>query len=266
METAVRDMTTTTFKPRGRDRSRNPFQAEKKLSVDCKPQRKVAFAKTHKTGSSTVQNILLRYGVREDLLFAMPQNSWIFDLKKPINTSAVLEGPWKDLGQFDIFAFHSRWETEKVLEMVPGAKIVTILREPLSAFESNYIYMGVQNARKADINEFAKKFAAKDEKRQPLSYVGKNNLLWDLGLDANEVESQEEIDAKIKEVDDRFELVMMMERFEESMVLLADVLCWPLEDVMYLKQNERMTQFKSTPTDETKKIMRTWLAGDYKVS
>jgi len=36
----------------------------------CSPETKIAFAKTHKTGSSTMQNILLRYGVKYDLVRA----------------------------------------------------------------------------------------------------------------------------------------------------------------------------------------------------
>ncbi len=37
------------------------------------------------------------------------------------------------------------------------------------------------------------------------------------------------IDAKISEVDRRFDLVLIMERMEESLVLLADMFCWPLQ-------------------------------------
>jgi hypothetical protein len=38
--------------------------------------------------------------------------------------------------------------------------------------------------------------------------------------------------------------VMIAERFDESMVLLADVLCWPLEKVVSLKVNARKPQLK----------------------
>ena len=68
-----------------------------------------AFAKTHKTGSSTFQNILFRFGVKHNLTFAMPQNSWMFPFKAPFNSSLVLKGPWAPLGEFDVFAFHSVW-------------------------------------------------------------------------------------------------------------------------------------------------------------
>ena len=36
------------------------------------PQRKIAFAKTHKSASSTVQNVLLRYGLANGLEFLLP--------------------------------------------------------------------------------------------------------------------------------------------------------------------------------------------------
>ncbi len=232
---------------------------------ECDPVQKVAFAKTHKTGSSTVQNILLRYGVKHDLVFAMPPNSWMFHIIDPLNSSLVLDGPWRDLG-FDIFAFHCRWNYTEVNKMVPGAQYITILRDPLWTFESNYVYMGAQNARKADLNQFAERFAAKGEKRNKRAYVGQNNLLWDLGVNVEDLDNMDVVDAKIKEIDEKFELVMMMERFEESLVLFADAFCWPLEEVTYIKQNERVKEIKNVPTNKTREIMREWLRGDYKVS
>ncbi len=231
----------------------------------CEPVHKIIFAKTHKTGSSTIQNILLRYGVKNDLVFAMPPDSWMFHIIDAFNADNVLKGPWKDLGGFDIFAFHCRWNYDEVTRIIPDAKHITILREPLSTFESNYVYMGAQSARKADLNEFAQKFAANGEKRNERAYVGQNNLLWDLGVNVKDLDKMDVVDAKIQEVEEKFDLVMIMERFEESLVLLADTFCWPLEEVMYIKQNERLAEIRNVPTEETKEIMKVWLRGDYKV-
>lgn len=246
--------------------SDNPFKKDKLPRKGCDPVQKVIFAKTHKTGSSTVQNVLLRYGVSNDRLFAMPPKSWMFKLTEDLNSSIVLDGPWKDLGNFDIFAFHCRWDVDEVFKIVPDAKLFTILREPISNFESNYVFMGAQSARSLNINEFAEKVVSRGDKRGENAYVGQNNLLWDLGLRPKVIDDPKFIDAKIKEVEDRFDLVLFMERFEESMVLLADLMCWPLEDVMYIKQNARKDEYKKTrPNQKTKEIMRKWLEGDYKV-
>ena len=45
------------------------FEDEK---LDCNPSTDIFFMKTHKTASSTIQNILFRYGLRYGLRIGMP--------------------------------------------------------------------------------------------------------------------------------------------------------------------------------------------------
>ena len=45
-----------------------------------------------------------------------------------------------------------------------------------------------------------------------------------------------------RELDAQFDLVMILERFEESLILLQELMCWPTEDLVYLKHNERVSQ------------------------
>ena len=49
----------------------------------------------------------------------------------------------------------SVWNYNEVLHLIPSATFVTLLRDPVDCWESNYVYMGLQNAFKMDINEFA---------------------------------------------------------------------------------------------------------------
>ena len=88
----------------------------------CAPQRKIAFAKTHKTASSTVQNILLRYGLAKDAEFLLP---WIDNylgsnsMLKPFTVEQMDKAdqtkvPWhrtlrKSPGGYDISCFHCKW-------------------------------------------------------------------------------------------------------------------------------------------------------------
>ena len=104
----------------------------------------IAFAKTHKTGSSTLQNIFFRYGDKNNLNFAMPEKSWMFSYKQPFNASMVNRLPWARLG-FDMFIFHSVWNYEEVHKILPDAVFITLLRDPVHCYESNYVYMGLQN-------------------------------------------------------------------------------------------------------------------------
>ena len=70
--------------------------------IDCKPEQRLAFAKTHKTGGSTLQNVFLRYGYKNGLKFALPKRNWIYSLDDPINSDMVLKYPWNPSGTFDI--------------------------------------------------------------------------------------------------------------------------------------------------------------------
>ena len=50
----------------------------------CVPHRKIAFAKTHKTASSTVQNVLLRYGLANSVEFLLPAaHNYLGNMLKP---------------------------------------------------------------------------------------------------------------------------------------------------------------------------------------
>ena len=80
---------------------------------------KVAFAKTHKTGSSTLQNIFFRFGVKYNLTFAMHPYNWMFSLKERFEASVVLEGPWSSLAPFDMFVFHSIWNYKEMKRVLP---------------------------------------------------------------------------------------------------------------------------------------------------
>lgn len=108
---------------------------------ECKPRHQIAFAKTHKTGSSSLQNILLRHGDTHNLTFALPKNSWMFDFKRPFELTMLSNPPWTSI---DLFVYHSVWNYDEVRKVLPSALYVTLLREPVACFESNYVYMGLQ--------------------------------------------------------------------------------------------------------------------------
>ena len=74
------------------------------IKQSCDPIQKLAFAKTHKTGGSTLQNIFLRYGYKYGLKFALPIKSWIFSLDKHIDREMVTQYSWNPSQTFDIMA------------------------------------------------------------------------------------------------------------------------------------------------------------------
>ena len=45
-----------------------------------------------------------------------------------------------------------------------------------------------------------------------------------------------------RELDRQFDLVLILEYFDESLILLQNLMCWSTEDLVYLKQNERISK------------------------
>ena len=116
-----------------------------------------------------------------------------------------------------------------------------------------------------DINKFAKIKAAANTPRRPTAIIGKNQLLWDLGMPHYDMEDVEKVDLKIKELDKQFRFVLLAEHFDESLVILAKLLCWDLSEVRYLKQNARKADKVSNITQEARETLTNWLSADYKL-
>ena len=62
-------------------------------------------------------------------------------------------------------------------------------------------------------------------------------MLWDSGLSAAAMDNMTAVDNKIAEMDNTFSLVMIAERWDESVILLKDLLCWDFRDVVNFKLN-----------------------------
>ena len=98
-----------------------------------------------------------------------------------------------------------------------------------------------------DINKFAKLKAAAKVPRRPSAIIGKNQQLWDLGTTHIEMEEAGTVKAKISRLDSEFDLVLIAEYFDESLVLLAEILCWDLSEVRsvcrhsYSSSNNKVT-------------------------
>jgi len=49
----------------------------------------------------------------------------------------------------------------------------------------------------------------------------------------------------------RFSLVIILEHYTESVVLLRRLMCWKLNDILYITQNERSYTYKDEPIEQT---------------
>ena len=130
------------------------------------PSSKLIFLKTHKTGSTTLQNIIFRYGIKNNLTFVLPnitkepyrqsedykdyqQNCdlnryrchvpyHVFNEFRPFRSS--WSEHYTERKNMDIFAIHGVWDNLEVHKLIPNGLAVTILRDPIAAFESSYSF------------------------------------------------------------------------------------------------------------------------------
>ena len=124
------------------------------------------------------------------------------------------------------------------------ARYVTIVRDPADTLESHYKYYDWGKQTKMNFTAYVNALA-KDHKRRKAELGRLNTQIKMLGMTpVRRMEDQEEIDRMILQVDLQFDLVMLQDRFDESLVLLADVLCWDLKDVVTLTLNSRANEMK----------------------
>ncbi|XP_053135660.1 galactosylceramide sulfotransferase isoform X2 [Hemicordylus capensis] len=210
----------------------------------CLPKLDVMFMKTHKTASSTILNILFRFGEKHRLKFAFPNGRNDFYYPSFFERSQVKD--YQPGMCFNIICNHMRFHYEEVRKLLPADTIfVTVLRDPAYLFESSFHYFG-------RIIPLTWKLSGEDKMaeflRDPWRYYDPNGfnahylqnlLFFDLGYDNNMNAHSPLVDQSIRKIDERFHLVMLMEYFDESLVLLKDLLCWELEDILYFKLNAR---------------------------
>lgn len=70
--------------------------------------------------------------------------------------------------------------------------------------------------------------------------------IFDLGLQHKYYNDPLVIKKHIEDLAEKINLVLIMEYFDESLVLLKRELCWDLDDVIYFKLNQRSLEYKQT--------------------
>lgn len=237
----------------------------------CKPVNNILFLKTHKTGSSTVTNILNRYGDTRDLMFALPisRSLYSFFWPRPFQlrfTQAFGRAP-------NILCNHARYNKVPMNWLFPKTttRYITLLREPTDHFESvfNFFHLDKRLFRSKNkvlpLQAFLQNasFYLKQVKNiTGLLTLTKNPTLFELGLDTKYHEDLDIVRNYIRFLQHEFDIVMLMEHFDESLILLKRRFCWKIEDILYFKLNERLQKHKQKIPSLVKDQIRHWNSGD----
>lgn len=241
----------------------------------CSPKKNVVFLKTHKTGSSTVTNILNRFGDKNNLVFVVPTQKynrlgwpWLFHEDYMIHYNHTKP---------NMLCSHARYNRAVLERVMPNDTVyVTILRDPVNHFESTFSYMefsdilGISNETDPletffdSPNDVLVNYVLTKDLRinsDRLKLI-RNGMFFDLGMKSSDFDDSAKIQAAIQRLDKEFDLVLLTEYFEESMVMLKNLLCWTTEDMIHFNLNQRHQSERRNISSHLAKKIHQWNRAD----
>ncbi|XP_076114331.1 galactosylceramide sulfotransferase-like [Mytilus galloprovincialis] len=210
--------------------------------------RRVAFVKVHKAGSSTAQNIFLRYGESRNLTFVISrvrdhQFDNVISLQSSLNNDNILPPPPNRT--FDILCCHVLYDNEAFHKYMPiDTAYIGIVREPFDQFLSTLNYFRPSHILKDIIaeNKVLKylQYPTHYENGLPYRWSYTNNrMAVEFGFPSSLFHHYSEEDSMnyLSKLDKEFQFVIVMEYFTESVVMMRRILGWTIKDVLYLRKN-----------------------------
>ncbi|XP_067927935.1 galactose-3-O-sulfotransferase 2-like [Watersipora subatra] len=201
----------------------------------------ILFLKTHKTGSSTLQNILLRYFLLHNLTIALPAYRASFFWPNPFSAKLFVKKQ-PGISRYHGFAHHAIYNKQEMLNvMKPNPSFITILRDPIALFKSAYKYYNMQSYcfnTTVERIKFSPNYKTFKTGVCPMTRTPVRNLqAFDLGLSLFNMDKEEAIKLLIQDIDQTMTVVLITERFDESLILLKKIFNWTMDDIVYFKQN-----------------------------
>uniref|UniRef100_A0A452E7V7 Galactose-3-O-sulfotransferase 2 n=2 Tax=Capra hircus TaxID=9925 RepID=A0A452E7V7_CAPHI len=237
---------------------------------DGPPVTNVMFLKTHKTASSTVLNILFRFAETHNLSAALPAGGR-FHLGYPwLFLARYVEGVEQGgpVRRFNIMCNHLRFNPPEVQKVMPNDTFYfSILRNPVFQLESSFVYY------KSHVPAFRNVSSLEAFLASPWTYYNqslglrnayaRNSMWFDLGFDNDAPPEEGYVRARLLDVERRFQLLLIAEHFDESMVLLRRLLRWRLDDVVAFRLNSRSQRSVTSLSPAGRERAKHWCALDW---
>ena len=234
------------------------FRSKMDIAVQqkCNKTTNVAFLKVHKAGSTTVMNIFIRFAMKHNLNLVLPRRTFghgfnYLGYGKPLNKSDIIPLPSNE--SYNILCNHVVYSKESFDSVMPvGSEYIAVVREPLSQFVSASSYYGFTTylrnqymMKNSSESEILSRYLIEDYQKADLRpvYVY-NRQSFDFGLPAHYFHNTKAINSYLKKLYSEFKFVMLMEYFDESLVLLKRILCWDMRDILYVPINVRKRKEK----------------------
>ncbi|XP_029473030.1 uncharacterized protein LOC115099495 [Rhinatrema bivittatum] len=245
------------------------FLSNYSTSHNCKPQTHIVFLKVHKSASSTIMNILFRFGETHNLTFALPYNRAAQMFYPHYFMASFVEGfsPNK-MTEFNIMCHHMRFLQTEVQKVMPSDTFYfSILRNPFHLVESSFAYYKSASpfSRAKTLDEFLDQPLKFYKASNPNSHYARNLMTFDFGFNPNGNSSARHAQLNIEAIENMFDLILITEYFDESMVLLKEALCWNLDDVVYFPLNSRNEKTRVPLSKSHTEKLKSWNKLDWEL-
>ncbi|XP_078616351.1 galactose-3-O-sulfotransferase 2-like [Branchiostoma floridae x Branchiostoma japonicum] len=227
------------------------------------PRTTFVFIKVHKAGGTTALSIMHRLAVVRNLSAVIPRMSVV--LGHPFQLRLEDYHALKE-GKFDVLGEHSVYNRD-VMDSIMKEDVVylAVLRKPVSQLASTFHHYGIERkyrmrARGSVSNNPVENFLLNPWRRMPKPYRDGRNTPYSkyrnwqatemgfpLGLSDSKAATRDWIHSTGRE----FFFVIILEHFDESMVMLRRLMCWEVKDIIYLRPSlSRSYKYKAKPPSE----------------
>ncbi|XP_050413957.2 galactosylceramide sulfotransferase isoform X1 [Patella vulgata] len=229
--------------------------------------RHIAFLKVHKASSSTVLNIIYRFGFQRGLTFVLPRNgnNYLGGDSSSIEKRLIL--PPSLNKTYDMLCNHVIFNKTIFGHYLPRDTVyIAIVRDPYERFRSAYHYYRTVYKKRYLIQgpngtDSFEQFIANQEiyeTNNPYHSHTNNRMAVDFGFPTKYLKNSTKMLKYVQDLNLTFDLVMITERFDESMILLRRMLNWSFKDILYIKlnafKNKSKNNINSTLMDKVKKF------------
>lgn len=200
--------------------------------------RHIGFLKVHKAASSTMQNIFFRFGLKRNLTFVFTEHPNYFSRNAKSHIPLVEPRYRKS---YDILCNHGTFDYTIYSSLLPNDTVyLAIVRDPVEIFISGVNYYSqkeqllsylakIPGNRLQNLIRYPERFD-----RGIFSYT-KNVMARDFGFLSTSI--PEVVNRKLSELDKIFKLVLLVEYFEESLILMKRYLSWKMQDILFISNN-----------------------------
>jgi len=212
--------------------------------------RPIAFIKLHKTGGSTMGNIINRIVLHRNLEKIFPNDRGVINW-------LLLKATVQPKHQFDVICNHHTFNEEAVRAYLkPNPLLFSILREPMAMIDSRFRWKTTKN--NFDLPTWASRLGLMEADKATWTNPMARDLGWYDGIDIRRTNPEGEAayrndkDKKairnfIQKVDGATDLIFLTEHYDQGLVLLKRMLKLKTDDVAYLRMKESTQSAEDIP-------------------